>query len=258
VLLGLDHLVIAVPDPEAAADELERTVGFACTGGGRHPSWGTFNRLAWFGDTYVELIGLFDRSLTPNGAVSRAVAAALDAGHVGLVSYAVASDGVDADLERLRAGGTELSEVEARSRTRPDGEVIRWRATFPPSLGPAEPPFIVEHELSGSEWGGVARAARASFTHPLLGPARIAALELPVPDIEEATDAYAQTLGIEFSDIDPRSAHADIGGQMVRLHHGAPLWNPAVIEIAVDRALGAASTDAREIDAVGVRWRIRG
>ena len=115
MLLGLDHLVVAVPDPEAAAAELERAVGLACTGGGRHPTWGTFNRLAWLGDTYVELIGLFDPSLAPNGAVSRAVAAALDAGRVGLVSYAVASDGVDGDLERLWVAGSDLGEVEARS-----------------------------------------------------------------------------------------------------------------------------------------------
>lgn len=258
MLLGLDHLVVAVPDPEEAAAELEQAVGVACTGGGRHPLWGTFNRLAWFGDTYVELIGLFDRSLIQNGAVSRAVAEALDAGHVGLVSYAVASDGADADLARLREAGSELSDIEARSRTRVDGEVVRWRAAFPLSLGPAEPPFIVEHELVGAEWGEAARAARASFVHPLGGSARIAALELPVPDIEEATDAYVRTVGIEFSDIDPRSAHAVIGGQVVRLHHGAPLWNPAVVEIVVDRAPGASGTAPHEIDALGVRWRIRG
>ena len=102
------------------------------------------------------------------------------------------------------------------------------------------------------------RAARASFAHPLGGPAQVAALELPVPDIEEATDAYARTLGIEFSDIDPRSAHAIIGRQEVRLRHGAPLWNPAVIEIDVDRGPGAASAAPYEVDAVGLRWRIRG
>lgn len=258
MLLGLDHLVVAVPDPEAAAAELERTAGLTCTGGGRHPLWGTFNRLAWLGDTYVELIGLFDRSLAPNGAVSRAVAAALDAGHIGLVSYAVATDGVDADIEALRAAGSDLSGVEARSRTRPDGEVVRWRAAFPPSLGPAEPPFIVEHELDDAEWGDGARAARARFVHPIGGPARVTALELPVPDIEAAVNAYARTIGAQFSDIDPRSAHAAVGPQVVRLHHGAPLWNPAVVEIAIDRAPGASGTAPREIDALGVRWRIRG
>ncbi|HSO28773.1 MAG TPA: VOC family protein [Candidatus Sulfomarinibacteraceae bacterium] len=265
MLLGLDHLVVAVPDPDAAAAELERTVGLACTGGGRHPLWGTFNRLAWLGDTYVELIGVSDRSLTPLGAVSRAVAAALEAGHAGLVTYAVASDDLDADLARLRAGGSDLGEIEARSRARPDGEVVRWRASFPPRLGPAEPPFVIEHELSGAEWGEAARAARASFVHPLGSGARITALELPVANIEAAAVAYSRTVGVQCSDIDPRSAHAAIGAQAVRLHHGAPLWNPAVVELTIegadssrDNAGIADIAAAREIDAVGVRWRILG
>ncbi len=254
MLLGLDHLVVAVPDPDAAAAELERAVGLACTGGGRHPLWGTYNRLAWLGDTYIELIGLFDRSLASNGPVSRAVAAALDAGHQGLVTYALATDGAGAELARLRAEGSDLGEIDARSRTRPDGEIVRWRAAFPPSLGPAEPPFILEHEPAGAEWGEEARAARASFAHPIGGPARITAVELPVPDIEAAVNAYSRSVGIQFSDIDPRSAHATIGSQVVRLHHGAPLWNPALVNISVG---GIRELARREIDAVGVRWRIR-
>ncbi|MBA3878049.1 MAG: hypothetical protein C0498_14230, partial [Anaerolinea sp.] len=167
-------------------------------------------------------------------------------------------DSVDADLETLRAAGSDLGDVEARSRTRPDGEEVRWRAAFPPSLGPAEPPFIVEHELVGAEWGEGARAARAGFVHPIGGPAHVTALELPVPDIAKATSAYARTVGIAFSDIDPRNAHAAVGPQVVRLHHDAPWWNPAVVEIVVDRAPDASGSAPREIDALGVRWRIRG
>ncbi|TAJ99632.1 MAG: VOC family protein [Chloroflexota bacterium] len=254
MLLGLDHLVIAVEDPDAAAAELETTVGLACTGGGRHPAWGTCNRLAWLGDTYIELIGLFDRSLAPSGAVSRTVLEALDAGHAGLVAYAVASDDLDADVARLRDGGSPLSDVEVRSRTRPDGEVVRWRATFPPELGPSEPPFVIEHELVGAEWGDEARAERADLAHPLGGPARIVAIELPVPDIEAAADAYAGTVGIHFADAGPRGATATVGPQVVRLRRGAPLRNPAVVEI---EPLGFAPARAAvEVDAVGVRWRI--
>jgi hypothetical protein len=78
-----------------------------------------------------------------------------------------------------------------------------------------------------------------------------------VPAIEAAADDYSRTVGVEFSAIDPRSAHAVIGSQLVRLHHGVPFWNPAVVEIAVDRAPGAPDGASREIDALGVRWRIR-
>lgn len=255
MLLGLDHLVVAVMDPDAAAVELERTVGLRCTGGGRHPGWGTWNRLAWLGDTYVELIGVFERSLAPNGAVSRVVSEAIDQGHVGLVSFAVASDAVDADLARLRATGSGLSDVDARSRTRPDGEVVAWRASFPPALGPAEPPFVIEHELSGAEWGEDARADRATYRHPLGSKARAVGLELPVPDVAAAVDRYAQTLGLAITAIggdgDPEVAEGHVGTQLVRLRTGRPLDDPAVVEIAADGA------EAREVDALGVRWRIR-
>ena len=63
VLLGIDHVVLAVDDPDAAAAELEAKLGLAATGGGRHEALGTFNRLVWLGDSYLELIGVFDREL---------------------------------------------------------------------------------------------------------------------------------------------------------------------------------------------------
>jgi hypothetical protein len=53
VLLGIDHLVIAVRSVEAAAEILERDLGLAVAGGGRHETMGTHNRLAFLGDTYV-------------------------------------------------------------------------------------------------------------------------------------------------------------------------------------------------------------
>lgn len=261
MLLRLDHLVLAVPDPEVAAAELEQAVGLTSTGGGRHPLWGTYNRLAWLGDTYVELIGVFDRTLAPTGAVSSAALAALDAGHAGLVSYALATDNLDDDLASLRAAGSALGEVEARSRTRLDGAVIRWRAVFPPVLGPADPPFVIEHEPVGAEWSAEARAARASLAHPIGGPARILGLELPVPDVATTAAAYAATTGLK---VDPTSATTHIGEQWVRLVPGSPLADPAVIELGVELVAGAdylGSTEhgvPREIDALGVRWRIRG
>ena len=250
MLLRLDHLVIAVADPEAAAAELERTVGLACTGGGRHPMWGTYNRLAWLGDTYVELIGLFDRSLAPGGPVSRAVLAALDAGRTGLVSYAIATDDAAADATRLRAAGSPIGEPEARSRTRPDGEVVTWHAAYA-ELGPAHPPFIVEHELVGAEWGEDARAARADLRHPVDGAVRCLGLELPVPDVAEASAACATTVGLL---VDASSSTAHVGDQSIRLVTGRPLFDPAIVELEV---IGGTGTTGRDIDALGVRWRIR-
>ena len=251
MLLGLDHLVIAVPDPEAAAAELERVIGLAATGGGRHPLWGTYNRLAWLGDTYVELIGVFDASLAPSGAVSRPVLEAVAAGRCGLVSYALGTDDAAADAARLRAAGSTIGEPETRSRTRPDGEVVTWHAAYG-ELGPALPPFIVEHERIGAEWGDEARATRASFEHPLGGRARVVGLQLPVPDVASAAAAYAATVGLS---LDPTSSTTHVGDQSIRLVPGRPLVDPALVEIEV---AGLAGPPRRDVDACGVRWRLRG
>ena len=250
MLLRLDHLVIAVPDPEAAAGDLERTVGLVCTGGGRHPLWGTYNRLAWLGDTYVELIGIFDPTLATRGPVARPVLAALMATESGLVTYALATDDAAADAARLRAAGSPIGQPETRSRTRPDGELVTWHAAYA-ELGPALPPFIVEHELAGAEWSDDARAARAVFEHRLGGRARVAGLEIPVPDVAAAAAAYAQTVGLA---VDASSSTAHVGDQSIRLVPGRPLTDLAVIELELE---SGAAAPRRDVDACGVRWRIR-
>ena len=168
MLLGIDHLVIAARDPDAAASAIERDLGIAFTGGGRHDAWGTFNRLAFLGDTYLELIGVFDRALVASSgsAVGRATLAVLDAGREGMATFAVATDDIGGDVARLRAAGSAIAPPVDGSRVRPDGEVVRWRTAAAWPLGPCEPPFLIEHESTGAEWGEAARAGRQAFEHP--------------------------------------------------------------------------------------------
>ena len=94
MIRGIDHLVVACADPIAAAAELEAAVGVACTGGGRHPGRGTWNRIAWLADgSYIELIGVDDREAAlqqPVGAA--AVAIHLDGAGSGLATYALRDD----------------------------------------------------------------------------------------------------------------------------------------------------------------------
>jgi len=195
MLLGIDHLVIAVPDPDAAAAELELELGLAATGGGRHDT-GTHNRLIFLGDAYLELIGVWDRDLAAAHPIGVAVVRALDAGAPGLVTYALATDGARREVTALRAAGSPISDVIAGSRARPDGEAVAWQCAFPPRLGPAEPPFLIEHELRGAEWGDEARRARATFVHPFGGAARLVGLEIIVPDPSAVATACAAVLGV--------------------------------------------------------------
>src|SRR6187402_2928399 len=189
---GIDHLVIAVPDPDAAAALLEAAIGLVATGGGRHELAGTFNRLAFLGDTYLELIGVFDPALValPEASpVGRASMALLDAGREGLATYALATGDVAGEVEQLRDAGSAIGDAVPGSRRRPDGELVRWVTAFP-ALGPDRPPFLIEHEPVGAEWGPAAREARATFRHPAGGAVRLEALTIPVPDVRAAAERY--------------------------------------------------------------------
>ena len=133
MLLGIDHLVIAVRDPDAAAAELERDAGLAFTGGGRHEAMGTFNRLAFLGDTYLELIGVFDRGLVESSvtfAVGRASMAVLDEGREGLATYALATDDV---AGMWRGCGPVARPSRNRWRALGPGPTAAWCAGSRPS-----------------------------------------------------------------------------------------------------------------------------
>lgn len=255
MLLGIDHLVIAVDDPDAAAAELEATLGLAATGGGRHDT-GTHNRLIFLGDAYLELIGAWDRGLALGHPIGAAVVRALDAGTPGLVTWALATDGARREVAALRATGSQISEVIAGSRVRPDGERVAWQCAFPPILGPAEPPFLIEHELTGVEWDDEARRARASFVHPFGGTARLVGLELVVPDPTAVAAACAAVVGLALPPgpgAVPGEREARIGEHWLRL---VPL-GPGDGSGSVPRArVGIAGTAGRHVlcDLLGVRF----
>ena len=108
--------------------------------------------------------------------------ALLDAGREGLATYALATDDVTGEVERLRAAGSSIGDAVPGSRRRPDGELVRWVTAFP-ILGPERPPFLIEHEPVGAEWGPEARAARAAFRHPVGGAVRLEGLTIPARDV---------------------------------------------------------------------------
>ena len=59
----IDHVLIPVDDLAAAGASVTALHGLTSTEGGRHPAWGTANRLIPLGDTYVELIEVVDRDV---------------------------------------------------------------------------------------------------------------------------------------------------------------------------------------------------
>jgi len=259
MLLGIDHLVIAVPDLEVAAHELEESVGIEATDGGRHPALGTANRLVWLGDTYVELVTIVDEAIAAGSWLGVPVATAL-AADSGFVTWAVASDDLDGDVASFRALGADYGDPFDGERWRLDGEVVRWRLAIPSRLGPAEPPFVIAHDPVSAEWLPADRAARATQIHPIGGPdgtmgrVRLDALELPTGSVPATIQRLTRALGLRFrpSLAGGGARDANIGSQTVRLRpsRGEPAAPPS-IHLASPAAID------RSVEALGCRWVLR-
>jgi glyoxalase-like protein len=120
VSTSLDHVVLAVADLAAAADELETRHGLASVAGGRHPGWGTENAIVPLGDTYLELIAVADEAEAAASALGRWVRDGSGGGPRPL-GWAVRTDDLDAVAERLGLA------VRGGSRITVEGEELHWR-----------------------------------------------------------------------------------------------------------------------------------
>ncbi|HEY7399041.1 MAG TPA: VOC family protein [Gaiellaceae bacterium] len=138
--LELDHVVLAVLDLGDAARELEARYGLASVAGGRHPGWGTENRIVPLGDSYLELVAVADEEEAASTLFGRWVAARRAAPFAPL-AWAVRAGDLDAHAARLGLA------VEDGERTRPDGTILRWRLAGV-AEAEAEPflPFFIEWE----------------------------------------------------------------------------------------------------------------
>lgn len=229
---GIDHLVIAVPDVDAAALELEERIGLRATGGGRHEGMGTRNRIAWLADgSYLELIGVEDPDDARRWPVGAAAAEALAARGGGLACYALVEDDLEARVAELRAAGSSISPAVAGSRRRPDGELVEWWTAAPERIAlPEGVPFLIRHAYTGAEWGPEAVAARAAIPHPLPAPVTLARLDLASEDPPAQAARYAHELGLEFRAV-ADLAVGIIGPHVVRLVRSREMEVPAAVTL---------------------------
>jgi len=252
VLTSIDHIVLAVPDLEAAAAELESRAGLRATGGGRHEALGTANRLVWFGDSYAELLAVVDEAKARDSWLGAPALASLARGE-SFVTWAIRSDSLDGDVRGARASGARFGDPLAGERTRDDGRTVRWRLAMPDRVGPGELPFLIERDEGSAEWTPADRSARSIESHPVGGPARLDVLELPTADVPGTILRYLRTYAIRFrpSLAGGGARDANLGRQLVRLRPAGPSASIPVIRLA------APGGDGRSVEALGVRWAIR-
>jgi hypothetical protein len=251
VLIGLDHFIVAVPDPDEAAAELERLLGLRAGPGGRHAEYGSFNRLLWLGDSYIELLGIDDRGLAADAWFGPKALQVLDGPGAGYIGMSLATDDIAADMRLLDELGTRLRSPEAGERRRPDGRTVRWKvatmAEADPELGHL---FLIEHDSTAAEWTAAERAARAGEEHPLGGTARMVRVELPVGDMPAASMRLHRDLGLRFrpSLAGGGARDSSVGSQTLRLVPVSAESGPAVV------VRGGA--ERREVTAFGCRWMV--
>ena len=158
-MLRLDHVVFAVADLDEAAVRFREAFGLDSVEGGRHERWGTANRIVPLGDQYLELVAVVDEAAAARTGFGRGVLERASAGG-GWFTLAVVADDLDAVAERLGL------EIGSGSRTRPDGEVLRWR-----SAGLDDPrrepwmPFFLAWDVPDEMHPGRARAGHGVRAH---------------------------------------------------------------------------------------------
>jgi hypothetical protein len=139
----LDHLVYATPDLDATAAELERLLGVRPAEGGRHPGFGTRNRLLGLGGrSYLEIVGPDPEQEDPAGPRPFGID---DLRAARLTGWALAVEDIDAVVARARERGYDPGDPQDMSRRTPSGELLRWRLTPPDRAGhDGLVPFLID------------------------------------------------------------------------------------------------------------------
>ncbi len=168
---AVDHLVYAVPDLDAAIDELEHRLGVRPMPGGKHAGLGTHNALLALGEgAYLEAIAPDPDQPAP----ARPRPFGLDTLRgPRLVTWAARVDDVDGCVDRARAAGYDPGQVVPLARDRPDGARLQWRLTMrQEAAGDGLVPFLID-------WGTTTHPSRSAPAGCLLLALRA---EHPRPD----------------------------------------------------------------------------
>jgi len=143
MLTGIDHIVVAVTDLEAAIKDYT-DLGFTVVRGGKHPR-GTHNALIGFADgAYFEILAFYEPMpeqrwwpTTQRGG--------------GVVDFCMRTDNLQADMLTLRGAGAEMSDQLPGARARPDGYQVRWVLSVPAGQYSRVVPFVIQDETPRDE-----------------------------------------------------------------------------------------------------------
>ena len=183
-MTNIDHLVYAVPNLEEGITSIQKLFGVSPNYGGRHLTKGTHNALIGLGEScYLELIAIDheNKQVTTNRWMG------VDHIHQPtLCRWALATSSIQEDLKLLGKIKPERGQLEAGSRKKSDGSMLKWQLSLP-LTSPAVDicPFLID-------WSG--------STHPsesLTNSCTLISLKATHPQAERYLSLY-QKLGIDI------------------------------------------------------------
>jgi hypothetical protein len=194
----LDHLVLAVPDLARSVQSFTQRTGVAPAPGGSHPGLGTANFLVGLGgQSYLEIIGPDPDQPEPDQPRPFRIDAV---GEPRIVTWAMRSTDLDAQIARARHGGFDPGDARAMSRRTPAGDLLAWRLTMPRLDLGGLVPFLID-------WGDTPHPASRGLpelpllewhaSHPDPGSVRPALAALGAELQVEAADRAGLTAVIE-------------------------------------------------------------
>jgi hypothetical protein len=140
MITGIDHVVILVDDLEQGSEQYRR-LGFTVTPGGKHPRF-THNALVPFADgTYLELIAFWEQ---PQSSDDMHRWHRFQATGGGLIDFAVASDGLEDDIQAAGERGLRYGGPNAGARSRPDGQQVAWKMGWLEGENLGAVPFVIQ------------------------------------------------------------------------------------------------------------------
>jgi catechol 2,3-dioxygenase-like lactoylglutathione lyase family enzyme len=220
MLQGIDHIVIAVLDLDAAKTSYA-ALGFTVVEGGRHPV-GTHNALIAFADgSYIELIAFYEANPSHRwwGPLQKGG---------GLVDFCMQTNDLPGDTAAFRRAGVAIDDPAPLSRVRPDGYQLNWVLSIPRTGHRGVAPFLIQDETPREE-----RIPRQQ-THAN-GVTGIGTVTVAVEDVASVRRWYAEVLGRPGREIE----RLELDGVGVRFEIA-----PHVLEFVAPKGTGAASLTA--------------
>jgi catechol 2,3-dioxygenase-like lactoylglutathione lyase family enzyme len=205
MLKGIDHIVVVVPDLEAAIKSYGE-LGFTVVRGGKH-NIGTHNALIAFADgAYLELIAFL--APVPGHPWYDAMSKS-----AGLVDFCMQTDDLTADVAMFRRAGVSINDPHAMTRDRPDGYRVSWVLSIPNSPFNGAIPFLIKDETPRDERVPRERTHRNGVTG-------LANLIVAVEDATKTAGWYRAITGregtsIEHRDLDASGSRFDIGSHQL-------------------------------------------